>query len=162
MAAPVQKTPGGNAAYTNFHNQFLHVSDPNERRRLALAEIYRAPFGCGLGFFTDSYDIFTASLLTTMLGIVYYPGVGEMPTTSDTTIRLATSAGTVIGQLGFGALADVVCRKRIIITSEFATTKWRGAMMGAVFAMQGIGQLCAAFVMLFVTLGFKESLLTSS
>ncbi len=34
--------------------------------------------------------------------------------------------------------------------------------MGSVFAMQGLGQLCAALVMLFVTLGFKESLLTSS
>ena len=34
--------------------------------------------------------------------------------------------------------------------------------MGAVFAMQGLGQLTAAFVMLFVTLGFKESLLTST
>lgn len=45
-----------------------------------------------------------------------------------------------------------------IITSEFATTKWRGAMMGAVFAMQGLGQLCAALVMLFITLGFRHSL----
>lgn len=27
-----------------------------------------------------------------------------------------------------------------VITAEFATTKWRGAMMGSVFAMQGIGQ----------------------
>lgn len=49
-----------------------------------------------------------------------------------------------------------------IITSEFATTKWRGAMMGSVFAMQGIGQLCAAFIMLFVTLGFKDALSTST
>lgn len=49
-----------------------------------------------------------------------------------------------------------------IITSEFATTKWRGAMMGAVFAMQGLGQLCAALVMLFLTLGFKESLSTAA
>lgn len=31
-------------------------------------------------------------------------------------------------------------------------------MMGAVFAMQGLGQLAAALVMLFVTLGFKKSL----
>lgn len=31
-------------------------------------------------------------------------------------------------------------------------------MMAAVFAMQGLGQLCAAFVMLFVTLGFKAYL----
>ncbi|KAB5511396.1 major facilitator superfamily domain-containing protein [Coniochaeta sp. 2T2.1] len=218
-SAPVRATSGGNAAYHNFHNDFVHIQDPNERRRLALAEIDKAPFGwyhvraclvAGVGFFTDSYDIFTASLLTIMLGIVYYPGTGVMPTTSDTAIKLATSAGTVVGQLGFGALADIVGRKKMygleliiiifatigqalssdspsmdiigviifwrvlmgigiggdyplssIITSEFATTKWRGAMMGAVFAMQGIGQLAAAFVMLFITLGFKESLITS-
>ena len=41
----VQKTSGGNNAYHNFHNDFLHVQDPNERRRLALAEIDKAPFG---------------------------------------------------------------------------------------------------------------------
>jgi len=35
-------------------------------------------------------------------------------------------------------------------------------MMGAVFAMQGIGQLAAALVMLFLTLGFKDSLETST
>lgn len=45
-----------------------------------------------------------------------------------------------------------------IITSEFATTKWRGAMMGAVFAMQGIGQFASAMVALIVTEGFKDSL----
>lgn len=95
----------------------VHIQDPNERRRLALAEIDKAPFGwyhvrailvAGVGFFTDSYDIFAVSLLTIMLGIVYYPGVGKMPTNSDTAIKLATSAGTVVGQFGFGALADIV------------------------------------------------------
>ena len=45
-----------------------------------------------------------------------------------------------------------------IITSEFATTRWRGAMMGSVFAMQGIGQFAAAMVSLVVTEGFKASL----
>lgn len=35
-------------------------------------------------------------------------------------------------------------------------------MMGAVFAMQGFGQLTAGLVMLFLTLGFKESLQTST
>lgn len=212
----VAKTAGGNNAFHNFHNDFAHIADPNERRRLALAEIDKAPFGwyhvracvvAGVGFFTDSYDIFCVSMLTIMLGIVYYPGVGVMPTTSDSAVKLSTSAGTVIGQLGFGMLADIVGRKRMygmellviifatlaqsltsnspacniigviifwrvimgigiggdyplssIITSEFATTKWRGAMMGAVFAMQGIGQLVAALVMLFLTLGFKSEL----
>lgn len=215
-ATNVQKTSGGNSAFHNFHNDFAHITDLNERRRLALAEIDKAPFGwyhvracvvAGVGFFTDSYDIFTASMLTIMLGIVYYPGVGAMPASSDNAIKLATSAGTVVGQLGFGLLADIVGRKRMygleliviifatlaqaltgsgpaaniigliifwrvimgigiggdyplssIITSEFATTKWRGAMMGSVFAMQGFGQLGAALIMLFVTLGFKNSL----
>ena len=49
-----------------------------------------------------------------------------------------------------------------IITSEFATTKWRGAMMGSVFAMQGIGQFTAAMIALIVSTGFKESLETAS
>ncbi|KAI1199034.1 major facilitator superfamily domain-containing protein [Nemania serpens] len=214
----VQKTSGGNNAYHNFHNDFVHIQDPNERRRLALAEIDKAPFGwyhvracvvAGVGFFTDSYDIFVVSLLNVMLGIVYYQGEskGKLPTNSDNAIKLATSAGTVIGQLGFGYLADRLGRKKMygleliviifatigqalasgspsvnivgliifwrvllgvgiggdyplssIITSEFATTKWRGAMMGAVFAQQGIGQLTGAFVMLFLTLGFKQAL----
>lgn len=45
---------------------------------------------------------------------------------------------------------------------RFATTKWRGAMMGAVFAMQGLGQLTAGLVALIVTSGFRESLSTAS
>ncbi|KAJ5255873.1 hypothetical protein N7497_006681 [Penicillium chrysogenum] len=45
-----------------------------------------------------------------------------------------------------------------VITSEFATTKWRGAMMSAVFAMQGFGQFAAAIVSLIVTVSFKQSL----
>lgn len=214
------KTAGGNAAFHNFNNDYAHIADPNERRRLALAEIDKAPFGwyhvracvvAGVGFFTDSYDIFCVSLLTIMLGIVYkHDHKGALLTPQDTAIKVSTSAGTVIGQVGFGALADVVGRKKMygleliliiaatlaqalsgpgpgtsivgliifwrvlmgigiggdyplssIITSEFATTKWRGAMMGAVFAMQGFGQLGGALVMLILVSGFKESLLTA-
>ncbi|KAF2736396.1 inorganic phosphate transporter 1-6 /Pi cotransporter [Polyplosphaeria fusca] len=208
------KTAGGNSAYHNFNNDFAHIDDPNERRRLALAEIDAAPFGwyhvravlvAGTGFFTDSYDIFCVSLLTIMLGIVYHGGA--LTTPQDTAIKVSTSAGTVLGQVGFGALADIVGRKKMygleliliiaatlaqaltgpgpgtsivgliifwrvlmgigiggdyplssIITSEFATTKWRGAMMGAVFSMQGFGQLGGAIVMLCLVAGFKGTL----
>ncbi|KAI9666431.1 MAG: acid phosphatase pho5 [Bathelium mastoideum] len=218
------RTRGGNSAFHNFHNDYAHIADPNERRRLALAEIDKAPFGwyhvravvvAGVGFFTDAYDIFAIGLVTAMLGVVYWQDIpgsarGKIPTTSDTAIKTATSGGTVIGQVGFGILADIVGRKRMygielmiiivatlaqslssaspsmsivgliifwrvimgvgiggdyplssIITSEFATTKWRGAMMGAVFAMQGIGQFGAAIIALIVVAGFKESLLTA-
>jgi hypothetical protein len=43
--APANTTTGGNAAFHNFNNDFAHIQDPNERRRLALAEIDKAPFG---------------------------------------------------------------------------------------------------------------------
>lgn len=49
-----------------------------------------------------------------------------------------------------------------IITSEFATTKWRGFMMNAVFAMQGIGQFLAGLLLLIATVGFKDSLSTAA
>lgn len=44
-----------------------------------------------------------------------------------------------------------------VITSEFAPTRWRGAMMAAVFSMQGMGQLLAAVVALIVTASFKTA-----
>jgi len=115
-----------------------HVEDPNERRRLALAEIDKAPFGwyhvraivvAGIGFFTDAYDLFAVGLITNMLGIVYWHNAkskpGNIPTTADTSIKIATSAGTVVGQVGFGILADIVGRKRMygleLILIIFAT-----------------------------------------
>jgi len=45
-----------------------------------------------------------------------------------------------------------------VITSEYATVNTRGRMMGAVFAMQGIGQLTAAIVALIVLACFKGAI----
>ena len=86
----------------------------------------RACIVAGVGFFTDSYDIFAVSLLNLMLGIVYYPQhKGKLPSSSDNAIKLSTSAGTVVGQLLFGYLADRVGRKRMygleLIIIIFAT-----------------------------------------
>jgi len=58
--------------------------------------------------------------------------------------------------LGTGVGADYPLSS--IITSEFATVKWRGAMMAAVFANQGWGQFTAALVAFLCTVGFKNSL----
>lgn len=42
-AAP--RTYGGNAAFHNFYNDYSHITDPNLRRRLALSEVDKIPFG---------------------------------------------------------------------------------------------------------------------
>ncbi|KAH6670768.1 major facilitator superfamily domain-containing protein [Halenospora varia] len=187
-------TSGGNNAFHNFNNDFAHIADPNERRRLALAEIDKAPFGwyhvrtcvlAGVGFFTDSYDIFSVRLLTTMLGIVYWPhSKGIMPTNSDTTIKVATFGGTVLELIViiFATLAQALTSNSPSMNIVGTITFWRviigigiggdcplssiitsytRAMMGAVFAMQGISQLVADLIMLFITLSFKQSLLTT-
>ncbi|KAF9902777.1 Inorganic phosphate transporter pho84 [Linnemannia zychae] len=48
-----------------------------------------------------------------------------------------------------------------VITSEFATTNRRGAMMAAVFAMQGFGYLTTALVAIMLLLGFKSMIIAN-
>ncbi|KAK1594252.1 H+ symporter [Colletotrichum navitas] len=222
-----RRTNGGNNAFHNFANDYSHISDPNLRRRLALSEIDKVPFGLyhvrailvgGVGFFLDSYDIFAVNLITTLLGVVFWQGPpsqhahgyggnnGELPSSVNSALKASTSAGIIIGQILFGWLADVFGRRRMygvelgiiilatmsaalvspsqsvsftglmifwrvimgvgiggdyplssVITSEFAPTRWRGAMIAAVFSMQGMGQLGAALVALVVAEAFKGS-----
>ncbi|QEL61574.1 hypothetical protein CJJ09_003721 [Candidozyma auris] len=45
-----------------------------------------------------------------------------------------------------------------IISSEFSTTKWRGAIMAAVFSNQGLGQILAGIVALILVAGYKSDL----
>lgn len=49
-----------------------------------------------------------------MIGFCYFPEHGnKIPPTDDTLIKVVTSAGTIVGQLFFGGLADIVGRKRM-------------------------------------------------
>ncbi|KAI0598299.1 H+ symporter [Biscogniauxia sp. FL1348] len=227
LPASYERTYGGNRAFHNFFNDFSHIQDPNLRRRLALSEIDKIPFGmyhvravlvAGIGFFLDSYDIFAINLVTTLLGVVFWHGppseakngyggnYGVLPAPVSQTLKASTSAGIVIGQVVFGWMADRFGRRKMygvelgiivfstmscclvagsqavsvtglltfwrvmmgigiggdyplsaVITSEFAPTRWRGAMMAAVFSMQGIGQLTAAVVALIVTASFQDA-----
>lgn len=45
-----------------------------------------------------------------MIGVVYFGQ--NIPASADTALKASTSGGTVIGQLFFGWLADIVGRKR--------------------------------------------------
>ncbi|GAA6028209.1 hypothetical protein JCM8097_006917 [Rhodosporidiobolus ruineniae] len=98
--------------------------DLNARRRAALAEIDNAKFGwfhvkaccvAGVGFFTDAYDIFAINLCAAMIGYVYNQGVhkGALMANQDLGLKIATPVGTLVGQLLFGWLADVVGRKKM-------------------------------------------------
>ncbi|KAH9481562.1 Repressible high-affinity phosphate permease [Psilocybe cubensis] len=127
----------------------VHVLD--ERRRVALAEIDNAKFSwfhakvcivAGVGFFTDAYDIFAINIASTMLGYVYGQGQ-RLNKSQDLGVKVATPVGTLVGQLLFGWLADVVGRKRmygvelmIIIVSTFAQ-----ALSGEAHAVKIIGVL---------------------
>ncbi|KAI5459755.1 major facilitator superfamily domain-containing protein [Mariannaea sp. PMI_226] len=224
------RTHGGNNAFHNFWNDYSHISDPNLRRRLALSEIDKVPFGlyhvravlvAGVGFFLDSYDIFAINLVVTLLGVVFWGdddsrngfggNNGVLPDPVNQAIKASTSAGIVIGMILFGRLADAFGRRRMygvelgiiigatlccslvssspsmgstgllifwriimgigiggdyplssVITAEFAPTRWRGAMIAAVFSMQGLGQVVAAVVALITTVAFKNSYINVS
>jgi len=186
---------------------------PKERRRILLKEIDNAKFGwfhiracivSGVGFFTDAYDLFAINIVSTMLAYVYF-GQITLPGNLDTGLKISAAVGTLVGQLLFGWLADVLGRKKMygieliimivatfgsavaansfaisvigliifwriilgigvggdyplsaVITSEFATTKRRGAMIAAVFAMQGFGILASALIAYITLLGYKS------
>ncbi|CAA7045462.1 unnamed protein product [Microthlaspi erraticum] len=72
----------------------------------------------GMGFFTDSYDLFVISLVTKLLGRIYYqtPGSsspGSLPDAITSAVSGVAFAGTFLGQIFFGCLGDKLGRKRV-------------------------------------------------
>ncbi|GAB4841715.1 Inorganic phosphate transporter 1-4 [Ancistrocladus abbreviatus] len=72
----------------------------------------------GMGFFTDAYDLFCISLVTKLLGRIYYHVEGsEKPGTLPPGVSAALNSvalvGTLAGQLFFGWLGDKMGRKRV-------------------------------------------------
>ncbi|KAJ7191203.1 phosphate permease [Mycena pura] len=138
-----EKEGSSNASVHNTGDA-RHILD--ERRRVALAEVDNARLSwfhvkvclvAGVGFFTDAYDIFAINFASTMLGYVYGHG------NQDLGVKVATPVGTLVGQLLFGWLADIVGRKRmygvelmIIIVGTFAQ-----ALSGGGHAVSIIGVL---------------------
>ncbi|MFQ6660443.1 hypothetical protein Gotur_028961 [Gossypium turneri] len=63
----------------------------------------------GMGFFTDAYDLFSISLITKLLGRIYYfDALSEKPGTLPHRIVAVVNGvafcGTLVGQLFFGWL----------------------------------------------------------
>ncbi|KAG8721204.1 Inorganic phosphate transporter pho84 [Ceratobasidium sp. 394] len=91
----------------------------NEYRKAALRKIDEAEFSrfhvraclvAGIGFFTAAYDIFAINIAADMIGYAYN-GEHALSPSQDLGLKVATPVGTLVGQLIFGWLADVVGRK---------------------------------------------------
>jgi PHS family inorganic phosphate transporter-like MFS transporter len=103
-----------------------------------------------MGFFADAYDLFSISLLTRLLGRIYYqdyaPGAkpGKLPIDANAAVTALALVGTLLGQLVFGWLGDRIGRKRIygvslliMIVSSLCSAMSFGTEPSAV-----IGSLC--------------------
>ncbi|XP_038878193.1 low affinity inorganic phosphate transporter 1-like [Benincasa hispida] len=72
----------------------------------------------GMGFFTDAYDLFCVSLVTKLLGRIYYhkegsDKPGELPSNIAAAVNGVAFCGTLSGQLFFGWLGDKMGRKKV-------------------------------------------------
>ncbi|KAH7845049.1 hypothetical protein Vadar_034596 [Vaccinium darrowii] len=71
----------------------------------------------GMGFFTDAYDLFSISVVTKLLGRIYYPPQhnkpGVLPAGVSSAITGVALVGTLFGQLFFGWLGDKLGRKKV-------------------------------------------------
>ncbi|KAL6338208.1 hypothetical protein AAG906_015176 [Vitis piasezkii] len=72
----------------------------------------------GMGFFTDAYDLFCISLVTKLLGRLYYhvdgaAKPGTLPPNVSAAVNGVALFGTLAGQLFFGWLGDKMGRKRV-------------------------------------------------
>jgi PHS family inorganic phosphate transporter-like MFS transporter len=72
----------------------------------------------GMGFFTDAYDLFCVSLVTKLLGRIYYhvegaAKPGSLPPNVSAAVNGVAFCGTLTGQLFFGWLGDKLGRKKV-------------------------------------------------
>lgn len=72
----------------------------------------------GMGFFTDAYDLFAISLVTKLLGRIYYhkdgsAKPGTLPPGVNSSVVGVALVGTLCGQLFFGWLGDKMGRKKV-------------------------------------------------
>ncbi|CAK8577232.1 unnamed protein product [Lathyrus sativus] len=71
----------------------------------------------GMDFFTDSYDLFCISIVTKLLGRIYYydggNNPGSLPQNVSAAINGVAFGGTLAGQLFFGWLGDKMGRRRV-------------------------------------------------
>jgi PHS family inorganic phosphate transporter-like MFS transporter len=115
---------------------------------------FNAAIASGMGFFADAYDLFCISMLTKLLGRLYYQKmptathkvkVGALPIEINAAITAVALCGTLAGQLVFGILGDRIGRKDsfggtlvLMIVAAIGSSMSFGTTANAV-----VGTLCA-------------------
>ena len=79
---------------------------------------FKAIVIAGMGFFTDAYDLFCISLVTKLLGRIYYfendpKRPGSLPPNVAAAVNGVAFCGTLSGQIFFGWLGDKMGRKKV-------------------------------------------------
>ncbi|KAF3778404.1 Inorganic phosphate transporter 1-1 [Nymphaea thermarum] len=93
----------------------------------------------GMGFFTDAYDLFSVSVVTKLLGRIYYEDgskpdhPGLLPPHVNAAVNGVALCGTLAGNLFFGWLGDRMGRKKvygITLILMFACSIFSGLSFG--------------------------------
>lgn len=95
----------------------------------------RAVIACGVGFFTDAYDLFVVSTVATLATLQWH-----LSTTETSWVTGAAILGAFVGAITFGRIADMLGRRRIFIL--VAGIMILGAVAGAL--SPNVGCLIAA------------------
>ncbi|KAK0577770.1 hypothetical protein LWI29_038364 [Acer saccharum] len=109
---------------------------------------FKAIIIAGMGLFTDAYDLFCIPPLMRLIGSIYYSDKPDKKAVS--TMLFLALLGTVIGQLVFGRLGDLIGRRRV----------YGLALMLMVLSSVGCGfSICTTKNCVLVSLGFFRFLL---
>ncbi|CAK9138482.1 unnamed protein product, partial [Ilex paraguariensis] len=125
---------------------------------------FKAIVIAGMGFLTDAYDLFCISLVTKLLGRIYYhvdgsSKPGSLPPNVAAAVNGVALCGTLAGQLFFGWLGDKMGRKRVygitLMLMMFCPIASRLSFGSSSRAVMGVGILLGGLVALTVSSIFR-------
>ncbi|CAG8241471.1 unnamed protein product [Penicillium salamii] len=125
---------------TDRARDFDHEQDRYVRMRQIYETIDRQGFQwivvlvAGLGFFLDGYTLFASNMALPMISYVYWRD--DTSSLRLTCINIATLAGTLLGQVAFGFLADKNGRKKMYGVELVLLIT---ATLGVVMSSTGVG-----------------------
>ncbi|KAF2664732.1 MFS general substrate transporter [Microthyrium microscopicum] len=125
------------------HVRQFEYLDWETQRRLVYQQIDKGGFGywtvgvAGIGFLTDSYDLFAINTVLPLLELVYWDGA--MPQQVRALIGLSVLVGTFVGQLLLGVLGDRFGRRKlygielaiVTLSTMLMAIASKGALSGA-------------------------------